>query len=79
MLVRTIEYYLKSKIYQVWKYLCRSQKINHAVLVVGYGTNAQGEDYWIVKNSWGTNWGDNGFFKIRRGNNECGIEMVSRK
>ena len=46
------------------------------MLVVGYGTTDEGEDYWIVKNSWGENWGDNGYIKIRRGQNDCGIETV---
>uniref|UniRef100_A0A915M2W6 Peptidase C1A papain C-terminal domain-containing protein n=1 Tax=Meloidogyne javanica TaxID=6303 RepID=A0A915M2W6_MELJA len=50
---------------------------NHVVAIIGYGTqvcNGYETDYWLVRNSWGTNWGDNGFFKIRRGWNECGIE-----
>ena len=45
----------------------------HAVRIVGYGTEA-GVDYWLVANSWGAGWGENGFFKIRRGTNECRIE-----
>merc|ERR1712078_454702 len=47
----------------------------HAVKVVGWGTE-DGTDYWLVANSWDTTWGDEGFFKIKRGNNECGIETM---
>jgi len=35
------------------------------------------ENYWLIANSWTTDWGDQGFFKIRRGTNECGIEATS--
>ena len=53
---------------------CTSQNINHAILVVGYGTDAaSGKKFWLVKNSWGTGWGSNGYIKIFRGNNQCGI------
>jgi len=50
--------------------------VNHAVLAVGYGTE-KGTDYWLVKNSWGAAWGDNGFFKIQRGVNMCGIAQCN--
>lgn len=45
----------------------------HAVAIIGFGTE-NGTDYWLVKNSWNEQWGDNGTFKILRGSNECGIE-----
>merc|ERR1712232_132895 len=47
----------------------------HAVKVVGWGTE-DSTDYWLVANSWNTNWGLDGFFKIKRGNNACGIENM---
>jgi len=49
------------------------QKTNHAVVVVGYGTTKGGEDYWTIKNSWGTGWGESGFMRIKRGESMCGI------
>ena len=42
--------------------------INHAVTVVGYAPG-----YWIVKNSWGTGWGENGYIRMATGRNMCGI------
>ena len=41
---------------------------DHAMLIVGYGPG-----YWLVKNSWGTDWGMEGYVKIKRGVNMCGI------
>ena len=39
---------------------------NHAVLVVGYGTDSTGVDFWILKNNWGINWGERGYMRMRR-------------
>ena len=48
----------------------------HAVKIVGYGVDENQVPYWTVANSYGTDWGLDGFFRIRRGTNECGIETV---
>jgi len=47
----------------------------HAVKVIGWGTE-NGVDYWLVANSWNTSWGLDGFFKIKRGSDQCGIETL---
>jgi len=45
----------------------------HAVKILGWGVE-NGVKYWLVANSWNPSWGDKGYFKIIKGNNECGIE-----
>eukprot|EP01132_Coremiostelium_polycephalum_P007728 gene7728-9504_t len=58
---------------------CSSTSVNHVVLVVGFGTDpSTNQDYWIIQNSWGENWGVNGYIYLARNkNNQCGIASYS--
>ncbi|KAK2648022.1 hypothetical protein Ddye_015511 [Dipteronia dyeriana] len=54
-------------------------ELNHGVAVVGYGTTLDGTKYWIVRNSWGPEWGEKGYIRMQRGISDkeglCGIAM----
>ena len=54
--------------------LCSVESVDHAVVLVGFGSE-DGEDYWIVKNSWGADWGEEGFIRmaVKPGDGICGV------
>jgi C1A family cysteine protease len=52
---------------------CDNKTVNHGVVVVGYGA-LNGTNHWIVRNTWGTNWGIRGYILMQRGVNKCSIE-----
>uniref|UniRef100_A0A8C2SPQ5 Cathepsin B n=2 Tax=Coturnix japonica TaxID=93934 RepID=A0A8C2SPQ5_COTJA len=57
----------------VYQHVSGEQVGGHAIRILGWGVD-NGTPYWLAANSWNTDWGDNGFFKILRGEDHCGIE-----
>lgn len=53
------------------------EKVDHSVLLVGWGEEEKtGEKFWIIQNTWGPQWGEDGFFRMRRGVDDFGIESI---
>ena len=68
----------RSGIYYSEDCMDTTEIFNHVVVVVGYG-NENGQDYWIVKNSWGTWFGEDGYIRMARNrDNLCGIASIAR-
>ena len=57
----------------IYRHVSGSYLGGHAIRIVGWGVE-NNEKYWIIANSWNPSWGENGYFRILRGVNECGIE-----
>lgn len=70
-----LDWQLYSKgIYNPSEEACDSSasSMDHGVILVGYG-NKDGLDYWVVRNSWGADWGEEGYMRLARGHNACGV------
>lgn len=63
-------FFLRSGVYQ---HVTGKELGGHAIRILGWGEE-NGTPYWLIANSWNSDWGDNGYFKILRGSDHCGIE-----
>ncbi len=65
--------FYRSGIYNNTRCATKLKDLDHAVLVSGYGTTEDGHDYWLVKNTWSSLWGEEGYIRIARDPADCGI------
>lgn len=67
-----MDFYVKGVMGDADSSHCDAGNLDLSALVVAYGSEG-GADYWVVKHSWGTSWGEDGYFRVLRGVNHCGI------
>lgn len=64
------------------KFLCNPENLDHGMLIVGYGVHTtkylhRHQPYWTVKNSWGPDWGEDGYYRVYRGDGTCGVNTMA--
>jgi cathepsin L len=75
--------FYKSGIFDIALNTTKATDVNHLVVLVGYGTDRKtGEDFWLVRNSWGPQWGEKGYIRLKRTNTDespnCGIDTTPK-
>lgn len=67
-------------VYDASDCLSDGKEVNHAVVIVGFGETSDGETYWVLRNTWGTMWGEDGYMRVRRGlepHGPCNLYLYS--